>query len=271
MVNQDASNCYTIVLTACIDPSKNSNEIIQVKRANPETRLQDYLQGLRFWLYHKDSRIKKIIFIDNSSYSLKELRQVAKKENIYERKIEFISMDCNEIINGLSYGYSEFKLLEQGLKVSHIINSEDFIIKATGRYIFPNISKLLDKLPSNYLFAGDSVDFYSVGYHKSQFIFFRSKRINLPLFIAKISFYNKFIRDIYQDIVPYDKKNSFIENALFKKIYPLQNGKDIILRFPCNCDPLGIGGNGTNYSSNRQKIIRNFRRIGRYLFPTWWF
>ena len=266
------SNSYTLVLTSCIDPVASSNGKKPVKRSNSSLRLQDYLKALEFWLCHQDSRIKKIIFIDNSGYSLEKLDRLAQEKNIWNRRCEFISMNNNELIEGLSYGYSEFKLIDQGLAKSNIIESEDYIIKSTGRYIFPDISKLLDRLPDRFLFAGDSVDFYSVGLRNSKLVNYRSSRTKVALLISEFKFYNLEIRNIYKELVPFDwKEKAFVETLLFKKIHSINNNKNIILRFPCNCDPLGIGGNNTNYSSQRQKIVRLARKLGRIIVPKFWF
>lgn len=263
---------YTLVLTACIDPITSSKGKITVQRNNPKIRLEDYLKALKFWFNYQDLRIKKIIFIDNSGYSLDSLIELAKRENIWQRKYEFISMNNNEVIDGLSYGYSEFKLVDEGLKRSSIIEDRDYILKSTGRYMYPNISKLLNKLPSKFLFVADSVDFYSIGFHKFKIVKFKSSRTNVGLFIAQFRFYNDKLRKIYKDLVPFDwKEKAFIETWLFKITKPLCDNQNIILRFPCNCQPLGIGGNNTNYSSLRHKIIESCRGIGRIIVPDFWF
>lgn len=268
----DVPISYTLVLTACIDPVTSSQGKLPVKRRDPKIRLQDYCKALKFWFNYRDLRIQKIIFIDNSGYSLDTLIELVEQENIWQRKYEFISMNNNEIIDGLSYGYSEFKLLDEGLKRCTIIEDQDYIIKSTGRYIYPNISKLLTRLPSSFLFAADSVDFYSLGFHKFKFIKFRSSRTNVGLFISQLRFYNVKLRKIYKELVPFDwKEKAFIETWLFKKLNPLHDNQNIILRFPCNCYPVGIGGNNTNYSSYRHKVIRLSRGIGRVIMPSFWF
>ncbi|MDJ0648111.1 MAG: hypothetical protein QNJ60_05335, partial [Xenococcaceae cyanobacterium MO_188.B19] len=210
---------YTLILTACIDPIGSSKGKISVKRNDPKIRLQDYCKALKFWLNHRDLRIKKIIFIDNSGYSLDTLIKLAEKENIFQRKYEFISMRNNEIIDGLSYGYSEFKLIDEGLRRSTIIEDQDYILKSTGRYIYPNISKLLNKLPSSFLFAADSVDFYSIRFHKFKIVKFSTSRTNVDLFISQFKFYNDKLRKIYKELIPFEwKERAFIEPYLFKKI-----------------------------------------------------
>ena len=57
---------YALVLTSCINPANNCQGKIPVKRSDPQIRLQDYCQALKFWFNYRDLRIKKIIFIDNS-------------------------------------------------------------------------------------------------------------------------------------------------------------------------------------------------------------
>ncbi|NJL09515.1 MAG: hypothetical protein HC908_02810 [Calothrix sp. SM1_7_51] len=82
-------------MTACINPN-NGNISNQVSRSDPKVRLQDYENSLKFWLTLNDSRIKKLIFIDNSGYPLDSLIQTAESNNIWQRKYEFISLNCND-------------------------------------------------------------------------------------------------------------------------------------------------------------------------------
>lgn len=258
----DISPNYSVVMTACINPS-NGTVDRPVYRAIPEVRLKDYEHGLKFWLYLKDSRIKNIIFIDNSGYSLDSLKAIYKTNNTWNRKCEFISLNCNEIPSGLHYGYAEFKLLDLGLEKSRIFEESDYLIKATGRYQFPDVSRLLNFIPQKYKVAADTRDL-------SRFVPYPRRNVTVGLIIFATEFYQKYIREIYKEMQPSGRK-SFIEDILYDQLMPMRNDPGVILRWPCNCEPDGIGGNGHSYSSPKKRLLSTCRAVGRVMFPYWWF
>lgn len=260
----------TLVLTSCIDPVINGNRPVQRFRA--EERLQDYLDTLKFWLKYPDERITRIIYIDNSGYSLARLQELVAKCNPLARETEFLSLNCNQLVEGLNYGHAEFVLLDRGLSESRLFKQTQLFAKITGRYRFPHLSKLLNQIPPNIEFAADSVDFYSIGIHNKRFIRFRSARTNVGIFISSPEFYNRHLRGIPSEMVPFDwAKSAFVEPLLFQKIRHLHDGKSVILRFPCNCSPVGIGGNNESYQSLRHRVLGIARSIGRRTIPNFWF
>lgn len=260
----------TLVMSSCIDPEVDG--VSSVQRNRVADRLKDYLEALEFWLRYPDPRLRQIIYIDNSGYPLDELKALAVSLNPFNRATEFVSLNCNAIIDGLHYGYAEFVLLDRGLGQSELVQRADLLIKVTGRYRFPELSRLLDRLGADVEFAADSIDFYSIGFQNRQFVCFRSSRTNVGLFVARPSFYNQHVREIHTEMVPYDWKGSaFVENLLFQKIRPMHDGKCVLLRFPCNCQPIGMGGNNTNYSSLRHRLIGLVRAAARVVVPRFWF
>src|SRR5579863_580894 len=56
---------YLLVMTACVDPRQGE---YRLNRADPTVRLEDYKTALRFWLQFPDTRIRNILFIENSKY-----------------------------------------------------------------------------------------------------------------------------------------------------------------------------------------------------------
>ena len=134
-------------MTACIDPSKGSYPL---KRADPETRLLDYQISLRYWLNFPDPRLKNILFIENSGYSLATLEKIAREENPIEKQVEFVSLDCNGYPKGIHFGYAELKMLDLGLQASKLREMTTHMIKISGRYRFPSISRLLNRIPDEF-------------------------------------------------------------------------------------------------------------------------
>jgi hypothetical protein len=249
---------YSVVMTACINPGSTN-----VHRSDPEVRLKDYENSLKFWLGINDSRIKNIIFIDNSGYSLDSLKSIFNSYNPWNRNCEFISLNCNDIPPRIHYGYAEFKLLDLGLEQSKIIQASDYIIKATGRYQFPAISRLLNHLPQKYQVVADTRDV-------SRFVPYPRKNVTVALIILSIDFYQQYLRELYKEMQSLPRK-SFIEDIFYDRLIPMRNEPGIILRFPCNCESQGIGGNGDSYSSIKKKVLAVCRAVGRVILPNWWF
>ncbi len=252
------SPIYSVVMTACINPDKNT-----VSRSNPETRLKDYEHGLKFWLELQEERIKSIIFIENSGYPLETLINLSQSHNPWKRECEFISLNCNEIPSGLHYGYAEFKLLDLGLLKSKLYEKSHVFIKATGRYSFPKISRLLNLLPEYYKIAADTRDV-------SQFVPYPRRYVTVALILFSKDFYQSHLREIYKEMQLAPRK-TFIEDVLYDKLIPMHNESGIILRWSCNCEPEGIGGNGDSYNSLKKRVLSCCRSVGRIILPNWWF
>lgn len=249
---------YSVVMTACINPDSTN-----VYRSDPELRLRDYQESLKFWLGMNDTRIKNIIFIENSGYPLNSLESIFDSYNPWNRNCEFISLNCNTIPPGVHYGYAEFKLLDLGLEKSQLIKTSDYLIKATGRYQFPTISRLLNRLPKEYKMAADTRDV-------SRFVPYPRRNVTVALIISSIDFYKQHLRKVYQEMQPLPRK-SFIEDIFYDLLIPMRNDPGIILRFPCNCESQGIGGNGDYYGSKKKRVLAVCRAFGRVILPNWWF
>lgn len=132
---EDVDIC--LLLTATIDP----DGMILTARNNPKVRLEDYKQGLKFWLQTRG--LSKIVFCENSNHDLEELREVAKNHNDQNKLIEFFSFYGQNFSKELGKGYGELNILSYALSHSKLITSETKIVKATGRYIIKNVSQLI--------------------------------------------------------------------------------------------------------------------------------
>ncbi|NJL09516.1 MAG: hypothetical protein HC908_02815 [Calothrix sp. SM1_7_51] len=146
----------------------------------------------------------------------------------------------------MHYGYSEFKLLDLGLEKSKIIEPNDYIIKVTGRYKYPTISKLLNKLPEEPKIAADTRDL-------SLLVPYPRRTVTTGLLIFSVPFYKSKIQKSYLEMQPEPvKRKAFIEDILYDKLIPMRSESGVILRFPCNCEPEGVGGNGDSYTSPKK-------------------
>jgi hypothetical protein len=257
------ASTFTVLMTACIEPKPRVREML--RRSDTGLRLRDYKEGLGFWLSLAESRISGVVFADNSNYPLRELEDFAAKFPSPRRPVEFISFDFPPPDPGLSYGYSEFLLVNRALEVSKLLRKTGYFIKATGRYRFPDISRLLRRLPPDFLAAVDSKGFRPFGMHSNPITC-----VALALFDRH--FYETKIAGIPATMVPAPPWNrrQFIEPALFDALHPIRTDPRVIMRWPCNCEPAGFGSNGDNYDGLRKKLQYGLRSISRRVLPKLW-
>lgn len=245
-----------LLLTACIEPRQFKNE---VQRNDVKIRLEDYKNTLKFWLHHKDERIKEIIFAENSGYELTALKTIFENENIYNRKYNLIQKEATIAPDGLHYGYSELELIDYVFEKSQLLTNEDYVIKVTGRLYFPDLSKLISFSIPRYLFVADSRIYNFLG--------IQNKYILTTLFISRVDFYKN---HIFNKRLTMKQLNiSFFEKLLIHLLY--QKTLNIMLRFPFNLDPIGIGAHtNKNYGSFKSSLKNNIRSVSRKIFPDFW-
>ena len=254
---------HTVVMTACLRPEAQFAR--QLQRIDEEVRRRDYQEALRFWLHLPDPRIRRLIFIENTGADLSALRHTATAANPLSRELEFISIDCNQTPPGLHYGYAEFRMIDEGLARSQLYPSSEYIIKATGRYRFPALTRLLDHLPAAYTLAVDARRNRHL-VPKPQYI------VTAPLLLAARPAFERHIRGIYRRMHPPPPwRGQFVEDALYDELVPLDGQPGVWLRWPVNCDPAGVGANGHVYGSPRRRLLALLRALSRRLFPRWWF
>ncbi len=225
---------YTLVMTACIAPKPAS----PVKRKNPEIRLKDYENALRFWLTYPDRRIQAIVFIDNSGYDLHSLKKLS-LSNPLDRKIEFMQIPEVELPvspqGKTLYAYGEADILNQAFLSSQLVQNSRYIIKTTGRLFFPNLSELLSAIPQNVDFVIDCRKI-PVAYAVT------------TLFLSKYDFYMKHLFALKEQIKLSYKE---IEFVYYEYLLSLHNANmmNLCLRFPINVPPVGFGAHSDkNYN-----------------------
>jgi hypothetical protein len=243
---------FVLILTATVTPSAG----VTVARNLPDVRRRDYLDALDFWLQHPDSRLNRIVFLENSGEDLGPLERLAAAANPYARDVEFISTTPYTIPPGLHYGWGELRMLDEGIARSRLLEQTSHFIKASGRFKFPEISALLDQVPCDCDAMVDSriptsalkkgINFISV--LKAH----RDAYASTQLMLFSLSFYREHLLGLYASMKsPYP---SLIENLLFDKLASIQGPAKILLRFPVNCDPSGIGAtNGISYDTILRK------------------
>jgi hypothetical protein len=253
-------NSYLLVMTACVVPSKAA---YRLKRADPETRLKDYQICLRYWLNIPDLRLKNVLFIENSGYPLSTLERIAREENPFEKQVEFVSLDCSDFPEGVHYGYAELKMLDLGLQASRLRGITTHMIKVTGRYRFPSISRLLNRIP-------DDVDAIADA-RGSRFPFRKHDNfyVTTPIILFKHAFYSAYLQDCYRDIE--SGRGTHMEKVYYEKLISLRDSHKILFRFPCNVQPVGFpASRATPYSGPRAVVKNSIRAIARRVAPNWW-
>lgn len=249
---------YAVVMTACIDPTSSG---VAIHRADPAVRLTDYQAALRFWLHLDDRRIDRIVFLENSGYPLDALRSLVDKENRLNKQVDFVSMQCNTVPPGVSYGFAELAMLEQGLPQSPAAQSALYWIKATGRLTFPGLPRLLDRLPDEFLFAVDCRD-------NTRFVRSPQRFVTTQLMIFSQSFFWNEIAGAKDRLTP---QRALIENLLFEIVLRYRNDPSAILRWPVNVDPVGLAAHwAKRYDSPKMRAICLLRAACRRVYPNWW-
>ena len=232
-------------------------------RNNPEQRRKDYSDALSFWLRSADPRLNRVLFLENSGEDLSFFQRCAAAENIYKKELEFISTSSGEIPAGLHYGWSELKMLDEGLAKSRLLRTVSHLIKATGRLTFPSISNLLDHMPAEC----DAMVECRIPTREFRYgltfipAILRRKNAyaSTQLFILSIHFYTQHLFGLYEKMKPHGQPY-MIESLIYEKLVEVGTASKICLRFPVNCDPSGVGAKrGQNYDTLGKRLTSSVR------------
>ncbi len=262
-----ADRSHSLLLTSCIAPKPDVARLL--RRADPALRLQDYADSLRFWLRLGDPRVGALVFADNSGHPLDSLREIAAREAPESLAVEFHSLDYPAPSPLLSYGHPEMLLVNEVLERSPALARLPFFAKVTGRYRFPDFSRLLDRLPADYQVAVDSTG-------APFWPFSPSRKANpishFALGFFRREFYLEHLRDIPGRMRPAPPWNrmQFVEPMIYDTLLPLRHKPGVIMRWPRNCEPLGIGANGHDYRDRRRRTVALVRAVFRKITPRWW-
>ena len=254
---------FLVVLTATITPSQGAKVI----RNDPKVRREDYANGLRFWLSHPDQRLNRILFLENSREDLSYFQHIVAAENAYGKEVEFVSTDPAVIPKGISFGWGELRMLDEGLERSQLARESSQIIKATGRLRFPDIVRLLDRTPPD-CEAMIECRIATAAFRKGltlipALITRKEAYASTQLLIVSRAFYEERIRGLYKTMTP-EPWNETFESTLYKQLRAAEKDRRICFRFPVNCEPAGISGtHNSQYDSPRRRLVRVVRAVLR--------
>ena len=252
-----ASPSYLLVMTATIIPAAGSG----VRRSDPQLRLEDYKRALRYWLRYEHPAADRILFLENSSADLSELRAIAADENPRSKPVEILSVPGNKIPEGRNYGYTEMQMLDEGLALSQLRRQTSHMIKVTGRLIFPAIGNALDRIAEPFELM---IDCRKLGFPR------RGYDASVQLFVCSHSFYDRVLRNSKEEMNSTDIR--LLEHLVFRKVIPFKGQPGIHLRFPCNIEPVGYSGfKSRSYNSPKTALTRATRAALRVIAPNYWF
>jgi hypothetical protein len=257
--NVSMIRAYHVLLTACIAPGAS----VRVARSDPSVRLLDYLAGLEFWLRLEDARLRSVTFVDNSGHSLAELE--ARAAGLASVPVRFLSAPPTEIPEGIGYGYGELALLDWALANGDQLQSDELVVKATGRLRFPRLPRLLDKVPGTSVFLADAVNKHLPARRTAE-----NGVLRTQLFAFGGQFYREHLTNLWQGMRA-EAGHRLIESVLYRAIWPLRARPDVLLRFPVNCSPVGLAAHwDKDYQSPRERMRDGARAITRSVAPWIW-
>lgn len=135
---------FHMVLTASVNPNG-----MYVKVADSNTRLQQYLTAVGALFDTADPLVDGVTLIENSGADLRPFHELADRRNRYNKKVEFIGVDCNQYDRNLGIGYGEFWLMDEGLSRSKFLGPQSLIVKLTGRLVVRNLTQILRRVPQD--------------------------------------------------------------------------------------------------------------------------
>lgn len=255
---ENMENNLAILLTGTVTPSPHAQTVLP----NCSDRLLQYCEGILFWSRLPLQR-SRIIFFDNSGYGADRISEQLRKMGCSDfSSIEIHSHFMNDYPENLHYGYAELTIIDYALaNISSIRNSEYFL-KATGRLVFPDIQKLLNKLPSSFDFAVDARR-NALLFKPSQFF------VTTQLMIFNTQFYQRNLIGIQQELTP---QRCLIENLFYEKLTAFEKNSRAILRWPVSVDPVGTAAHWQkDYSKGfRRMVLNRSRNLLRRIMPFWW-
>lgn len=241
-----------VLMTATIQPTA-----YKISRRDAGIRLCDYRNALLFWGTHPDTRIRAIVFCDNSGADLAELREVARR---CPRPVEFLSFTDESPPPCVHYGYGELGIIDYAFRNSSIMRALPCFLKSTGRLKFPAVSALLDSIDDGLAAVIDHRRKYS---HESGC----RVRARTQLMFFSTSFYGNTLLGRRTEMVG---RYSHIEEYIAATLLENTRGATVLRRFPVECPPSGISGSGYNYDSISSQFKNALRAAARRVAPALW-
>lgn len=135
-------NEIVVLLTATIDPKG----VLFMQRNSPEVRERDYLEALRLWVEKTDL---KIIFCENSGYSLDKIRHAVSELSGERARVEVLQFYGQNFPREYGKGYGELLTIRHAIETSEFSKTAKYLIKINGRYFVDNIESIVKPLEAS--------------------------------------------------------------------------------------------------------------------------
>lgn len=246
-----------LLMTATLAPPTAA-----VARADPNERLQDYMDALRFYMNVPDTVVDRILFVDNSNGNLSPLVQLA-QEIPHSKEVEFIGFDGNDHPYQRGKAYGEFKLMDFGLANTTLFGPEDIVWKTTGRLKFlnlPEMSKCSKSLDFDILCDLHNVPWVGSGNWRTR------HNMDLRVFAFRKKTYDIVFRDQWRA-----NESGFDAGFMYHLVLQKRGDVRVRTRFPIQAQVQGISGrHQRDYTSRSQVLKDSVRSIARRIAPWFW-
>ena len=249
-------NSFAVVMTATISPPKGA-----VARADPNIRLKDYLECLRFYLSVPRNSIDRILFVDNSGSDLTRLERMVRSTE-HDKVVELISFEGNDhpVVYGKAYG--EFRLLDFALAHTQLVAETDSFWKVTGRLRLLNLSDMIASVHVSYDLLCDLHSFPIVGTGK----LFDNHWMDLRVFSCSVKGYRALFRGKYEEL-----GSHINQHTLYNVVTTADKVLRVIPRFPIQPILGGMSGrHDRDYLGGFQRIKTLIRAGARKIAPFVW-
>lgn len=246
-----------VLMTATFDPGPYADS---VKRSTVSVRMADYARAMRFWANLADERIAAVVLCENSGADLTFLRDAHSDQGA--RPVELLGFSGNSRPPGMHYGYAELGTIDFALANSRLLAHADYLLKVTGRLMFPATSRVLDTLPSGVRFAVDCRRAY------------RSEggpgvRARTGFMLSSRRFYSEHFAGRRDEMFG---SCTHLEEFVALKLLPLRQEEGVVLRFGVENPAVGQGGHsGLDYGSTGVALKSRLRGLMRRIAPSLWF
>lgn len=246
-----------LLMTATLVPP-----LAAVARADPNDRLSDYLDSLRFYLALPDTTVDRILFVDNSCGNLSPLVRLA-QETPHAKEVEFIGFEGNDHPYQRGKAYGEFKLMDFGLANTTLFGSDDIVWKTTGRLKFlnlPQMSQRSKSLDFDILCDLHNVPWVGTGNWQTR------HNMDLRVFAFRKKAYDTVFRDQWRA-----HESGFDAGFMYHLVLQKHLDVRVVPRFPVQAQLQGISGRHLrDYRSNSQSFKDSVRGAMRRNVPWLW-
>jgi len=250
-------NSFGLMMTATLVPPTQA-----VARSDPESRLRDYVDALRFYLALSDDVVDRILFVDNSGSDLSPVASFVDGCKS-SKSVELISFNGNDHPYQLGKAYGEFKLMDYALEHTSLFSPDDIVWKTTGRLKLLNLPELVNRtMGLEFDILCDMHNLPLVGSGK----WTNFRHVDLRTFAFRASAYDRLLRGLWKT-----NETQFDAQFLYHILRAHYGRVKIVCRFPVQPRLQGVSGRHLrDYQSPSQRLKDSMRGLARRVAPWLW-